>query len=78
MLQLLELATGTKTDIVPDPQSSAFSADSKFLAVRRSKANREATHDGTDLVLRNLSMGTTLNIGNVSAFAFNKPGALLG
>jgi dipeptidyl aminopeptidase/acylaminoacyl peptidase len=75
-LQLLDLQTGEKYDI-PDPQSSVFSKNSKFLAVRRNKANREATNDGTDLVIRNLGDGTVQNIGNVSAFAFNDSGSLL-
>ncbi len=75
-LELLELATGTKFD-VPDVQSSAFSADAHYLAARRNKAARDSTHDGTDLVLRNLTDGTAQNIGNVSEYAFNRAGSIL-
>src|SRR5262249_18764514 len=36
-----------------------------------------STHSGTDLVVRDLSAGTELTLGNVSEFAFNKKGTWL-
>lgn len=74
-LQLLDLSTGAKFDVT-DPQSSAFSEDARFLAVRRSTGGGDG-YRGTDLLVRDLESGTVRNIGNVSDFAFNEPGTLL-
>ncbi len=74
-LQLLDLKTGAKFDVT-DPQSSAFSKDARFLAVRRSTGGGDG-YRGTDLIVRDLGSGVVRNIGNVSDFAFNKPGLLL-
>jgi hypothetical protein len=74
-LQLMDLSTGSKYD-VPDPQSSAFSDDARFLAVRRSTGGADG-YRGTDLVVRDLQSGAVRNIGNVSDFAFNETGTLL-
>lgn len=76
-LELLDLQSGEKVYSIPEPQTTTFSADSRFLAVRRNPATSGAAFLGADLVLRNLSDGTTQNIGNVASFAFNKPGSLL-
>ena len=43
---------------------------------RRGGSDREE-RKGTDLILRDLENGQTRNIGNVSAWEFNKPGKLL-
>ena len=75
-LQLLDLRAGAKTD-VRDVESSAFSADARYLAVKRTRANREAAFEGSDVVLRNLADGTTQNIGNVLQYAFNESGTQL-
>jgi dipeptidyl aminopeptidase/acylaminoacyl peptidase len=74
--ELLDLRTGEKWE-VSDIESSAFSSDARFLAVRRNRANREAAHEGADLVLRDLHAGTVRNFGNVGAYAFNKSGGRL-
>ena len=77
-LHLFDLQTGKEVYTVPDPQSTAFTADSRYLAVRRNPGTREATqHQGSDFVLRNLADGSTLSLGNVSAFVFNKSGSQL-
>lgn len=74
-LQLLDLASGETFD-VEDPQSSAFSEDARFLAIRRSSGGGDG-YRGTDLVVRDLENGAVRNIGNVSDFAFNEDGSLL-
>ncbi|MGD8276969.1 MAG: hypothetical protein PVH00_03035, partial [Gemmatimonadota bacterium] len=74
--ELLDLRTGTTWE-VSDVQSSEFSADAKFLAVRRNPADREASFEGSDLLLRDLSDGSVRNFGNVGAFAFGPAGKRL-
>lgn len=53
-------------------QSFTFSEDSKFFVLKKAKSDKDAKHDGTDIILRNLETGTIQNIGNVGSFAFNK------
>ena len=75
-LELLDLQTGAKWEVA-DVESSTFSPDARYLAARRNRANREATHEGADLVLRDLRDGTVRNYGNVGAYAFNETGSRL-
>lgn len=50
-----------------------FSENGKFLAIALDKTQgNKSKHKGNDLVLVNLSTMTTMNFGNVNAFAFNK------
>ncbi|MEK9507416.1 prolyl oligopeptidase family serine peptidase [Gemmatimonadota bacterium Y43] len=53
----------------------AFGAGGRYLAVHRDAADREAEHDGSDLLLHDLEAGTVVSLGNVSAFAFNDSGS---
>ncbi|MCH7401127.1 prolyl oligopeptidase family serine peptidase [Belliella kenyensis] len=56
----------------------AFSDNGKFWAVLKEKPeNANSDVKGADLVLYNLSDKTTINIGNVAEFAFNKKSSLL-
>jgi dipeptidyl aminopeptidase/acylaminoacyl peptidase len=72
--ELLDLKTGEKFT-VPNPASFQFSEGGRWLAVRTNKATpSDTSHDGTDLILRDLSTGATRNIGNASAFAFDDAG----
>ena len=72
--ELLDLQRGDKFT-VPNPASFTFAEGGRWLAVRTNKANAsDTTHDGTDLILRDLSNGATRNIGNASAFAFDDAG----
>ena len=41
---------------------------------RTRRTPTDTTHDGTDLILRDLATGATRNIGNASAFAFDDAG----
>ena len=73
--ELLDLRSGEKFT-VPNPASFQFSDGGRWLAVRTNKANAsDTTHDGTDLILRELATGATRNIGNASAFAFDDAGS---
>jgi len=74
--ELMNLETGEKLTW-ENVSNFAFSEDSRFFAARKVKADREAEHDGTDLILRNLSEGYEELIGSVSDFAFNKPSTAL-
>lgn len=73
---LLNLESGEKWTW-NNASSFAFSKGSGHLAVRKAKSDREAKHDGTDLILRNLKEGYEELIGSVATYAFNKPGSLL-
>jgi len=72
-LHVIDLKTGAKTED-PGVRAFAFSDDSRYLAIHRDRSERGATFEGSDLLLRDLATGTLMSIGNVSAFAFNKPG----
>ena len=75
-LELLNLATGEKTSIA-NANSWKFSAGSKWLATKRNKAPAEATHNGTDLIVRNLATGTNRLIGSVNQYEFDEAGTVL-
>ena len=74
--ELLNLSNSKKFT-VENASSFSFSKDSKFCAIKKAKLDKEAKHNGTDLLLHNLETGLVLNIGNVSDFKFNKPGTML-
>jgi len=74
--EIRALKTG-KTTTIDNASEFKFSADSRFAAIRRAKAQREAKHNGTDLLLLNLETGVIQSIGNAASFEFNKPGTLL-
>jgi dipeptidyl aminopeptidase/acylaminoacyl peptidase len=74
--ELLNLDSGEKFS-VPNAASFGFSDGGRWLAVRTNKAvPTDTSHDGTDLVLRELATGATRNIGNVSGYAFDDAGKL--
>src|SRR5207344_3123086 len=54
-----------------------FAAGGRVIAIKRDKADREAKHDGVDLIVRTLATGATTNIGNVADYAFSKSGSRL-
>ena len=74
--ELLDLASGQKAPI-ENGQTFKFSKGSKFVAVRLSKSNPSATHNGADLILRELSSGISQNIGNVNLYDFDAAGHML-
>jgi dipeptidyl aminopeptidase/acylaminoacyl peptidase len=75
-VELLDLKSGDETTFA-NASSFVFSNDSGFFAVKKDKADKDAEHDGTDLVLRNLKTGLDLNIGNVGGYRFNYDGTML-
>ena len=74
---LISLTTGDSM-VVENAASFAFADGSGYVAILKTKADRDADHDGADLVLRNLKSGVTQVIGNVSQFAFDDNGTKLG
>ena len=75
-LELLNLATGEKTSW-ENVASFAFVEGSQFLILKRPKLDREATHNGTDMIIRRLDRGVDELFGSTGEFAVNKGGALL-
>ncbi|ALJ04146.1 hypothetical protein APS56_02820 [Pseudalgibacter alginicilyticus] len=75
-LQIVHLDTNV-VSVVKTVKSFKFSKTSKFIAVHKQPNNTKADYKGSDLLLKDLESNKTLNIGNVSAYAFNKEGTLL-
>ena len=75
-LELLNLASGDKMSW-DNVASFAFAKGSRALIVKRAKLNREAVHNGTDMIVRRLDRGVDELFGNAGEYAINKPGALL-
>ncbi len=75
-LELLNLATGEKTSVT-NAASWKFSKGSKWFATRLNKAQADATHNGADMILRDLASGMVRNIGNVNQYEFDNAGGLL-
>ena len=77
-LGLLDLAEGD-TALIPGVQSFAFSADGRYLAMRRYPAGQASGDDahGADLVIRDLTGGPDVNFGNVGEFDWQDDGVLL-
>jgi dienelactone hydrolase len=73
--ELLDLETGAKID-VPNAASFKFAKGGHWLAVRTNKAAADTTHDGSDLLLRDLALGASRNIGNVNQYDFDDSGRL--
>jgi hypothetical protein len=73
-LHLYNLTTKTATPF-EDVSSYAFSESSNMIAIQKVKKDRDAKHEGTDLILKSLSGETVLNTGNVSNYGFNESGS---
>jgi dipeptidyl aminopeptidase/acylaminoacyl peptidase len=73
---LRDLQSGT-THEMTNVANSTFSPDANWLIAQRNRANREADHQGADLIIRNLRDGTVRNIGNVAEHVLNETGTLL-
>jgi len=74
-LQMVNLETNTVTT-VKNVLDFSFSKTAKFIAIHNNRADKEADHQGSDVLLKDLEGENTLNIGNVSNYAFNKEGTL--
>ena len=74
--ELMSLETGEKR-AWDDIASFAFAKRSKTFVAKKRKADREAKHNGTDLIVRHLERGYEELLGSVEDFAFNKTGTHL-
>ncbi len=74
--ELLNLSTGEKLPFA-NANSFKFSSDSRWVAIRANRANNAATHQGADLIVRDLTAATMRNIGNVNLYEFDKSGRYL-
>ena len=74
--ELMNLETGEKWSW-ENASSFGFPKGSSHFVVKKVKANRDAEHDGTDMILRNLGEGYEELIGSVGQYSFNKPGTIL-
>ena len=73
--ELLDLESGAELD-VPNAASFKFAKGGHWLAVRTNKATADTSHDGADLLLRDLAAGASRNIGNVNQYDFDDSGRL--
>ena len=73
---LLELSTGDARTW-DDVSSFDFSAGSSHFLVRKRRADSDAEHEGSDLVLRNLREGFEELLGSAREAEFNEPGTHL-
>ena len=73
---LLDLATG-EIRMWDDADSFGFSEGGGHFYVKKRKADSDAEHDGTDLILRNLSEGYEELIASVDELAFDEEGTRL-
>ena len=71
-MMLLHLPDG-RTQEFRDIRSYDFSRTSRWLAMQAYKPPK-SKQKGSDLILRTLADGVTQNFGNVTEWAFNKPG----
>ena len=67
------VATGAEV-VVPDIATFRFSGDGRYLAMRGYPAEGKRT---ANLFVQDLAAGTRLTFGNVGAFSWSEPGALL-
>ncbi|MGM0670154.1 MAG: hypothetical protein ACQET1_10580, partial [Gemmatimonadota bacterium] len=75
-LVLRNLADGD-TATFADVGSMSFPDNTGILLVRKKGPREDADHKGADLIIHHLRTGTSMNLGNVSEFAVNKPGSHL-
>jgi len=75
--ELIDLQSGVRTAWT-GVSGFQFAEGSSHLALRKPARESDAKHTGADLILRNLSTGADMLLGNVGFFAFNPGGTLLG
>lgn len=74
-LRLVNLNANSVYDM-KNAASFSFSKASDYIAIHKNASDAKAEHKGRDLILKDLTGNRTLNIGNVSSYAFNKEGTL--
>ncbi|MEJ2540415.1 MAG: prolyl oligopeptidase family serine peptidase [Gemmatimonadota bacterium] len=70
-LHLIDLTSGTRSR-EPSVRAFTFAEDGPYLAIHKARADDEADHRGSDLLLRDLQGGTLLAFGNVSEYGFDE------
>ena len=75
-LELLHLASGEKTTW-ENVASFSFVEGSQALIIKRPKLDREATHNGTDMIVRRLDRGMDELFGSTGDYAVSKGGKIL-
>ena len=75
-LELMNLASGEKT-VWENVSSFQFTEGSRVLIIKRPKLERDATHNGTDMIIHNLSRNIDELFGSTGEFSVNKGGTLL-
>jgi dipeptidyl aminopeptidase/acylaminoacyl peptidase len=73
---LMNLTTGEML-LWDDARDFGFSGTSSHFYVKKRPSSDDAEHDGTDLILRNLTEGFEELIGSVADLAFNETGSHL-
>ncbi len=78
-LRLVPLDAGAlgESFAIEGVRSFTFSNGGRFLAVHRDRAQRDAEHQGSDLLVLDLERGTRVPLGNVAEYAFDEAGARL-
>ncbi len=74
-LGLMNLGTA-RVDTIGHVQSAEFSDDGQFIALRKYPVEGSDAK-GSDLVVRNLAVGSHQNLGNVSGHEFSPQGSML-
>ena len=74
-LHLYDLRNQTVTAF-EDVRNYSFSENASSIAIQKTKKDRDAKHEGTDLILKSLGGQMLLNIGNVTSYGFNETGGL--
>lgn len=74
-LELVNLSSNA-VEMIGNTSSFGFSKASNYMAIHKNVADRKAEHKGSDLILKDLKGDKSMNIGNVSDFAFNDAGTL--
>jgi dipeptidyl aminopeptidase/acylaminoacyl peptidase len=75
--ELRDLRSGDVVAHWENVQSLRFAKGARLLAVRKTKADPRASHEGADMILRHLAAGVEELVGSVADYAFNEPGTHL-
>ena len=76
-VELLDLRSGSRRSW-KGVGEFRFAEGSGHLALRKTVADSDAAHSGSDLILLDLSTGSEMLLGSIASFAFNSGGGLLG
>jgi dipeptidyl aminopeptidase/acylaminoacyl peptidase len=72
-LQIVNLQSNLES-VIESVKDFNFSKTATFIAIHKNPIDKKADHKGSDLLLKDLTANKTINIGNVSDYAFNEEG----